>query len=161
MKITAMQEYGLRCLLQLASQGPETPLTVREIAERESLTTMYVAKILVTLRKGGLVKSIRGVKGGYALSRAPREISVADSLSALGRMELGKDLCQRFTGTASVCTHMDNCGIRPVWGVLTQYIYGFLSQLNLEQLAQDETMVSQQVQRVQMRTPSMPVPATL
>jgi Rrf2 family protein len=154
MKITAMQEYGLRCILQLAAHKPASPLTVREIAQKEYLTPVYVAKILVTLRRAGLVKSLRGVNGGYALSRPARVISVASVLAALGQVDLGKDLCKRFTGTASVCTHAGNCGIRPMWGVLTQYIFGFLNQLNLDQLVQDETVVQQEIQRLQSRWPA-------
>ncbi len=163
MKITAMQEYGLRCILQLAAHQGEKPLTVREIAQKERLTSVYVAKILVTLRRSGLVRSVRGVKGGYSLSRPAREISVGGVLATLGQVDLGKDLCTRFTGDAAVCTHMDNCGIRPVWGVLTQYIYGFLNQLNLEQLVQDESRVAQEINRLQSRValPPLTVPIAL
>jgi Rrf2 family transcriptional regulator, iron-sulfur cluster assembly transcription factor len=147
MKVTAMQEYGLRCMMQLVVHGPETPLTVREIAEKERLTPVYVEKLLVTLRRADLVKSSRGVNGGYALARPARETSVADVLSALGQVDLGgKNLCRRFTGTAQVCVHEGNCGIRPVWGMLTRFIYGFLSKINLEQLAQKEEKVTKDIE---------------
>lgn len=146
MKVTAMQEYGLRCMMQLVTHGPETPLTVREIAEKESLTPVYVEKLLVTLRRGGLVKSQRGVNGGYALAKPARETSVAEVLSVLGQMDLGKNMCNRFTGTAKVCVHESNCGIRPVWGLLTKFIYGFLSKLNLEQLIQREEKVAKEIE---------------
>ena len=68
MRVTAMQEYGLRCMLQLATHNSDVPLAVREIAKRERLTPVYVEKILVNLRRAGLVKSVRGVNGGYALT---------------------------------------------------------------------------------------------
>src|SRR5687768_5498620 len=127
MKISAMQEYGLRCVLQVAAHKSESPLTVRDIAQREGLTAVYVAKILVTLRRAGLVRSVRGVHGGYVLSRPAREISVAETLGALGRLDKGNNHCQRFPGTQSECTHIQNCGIRPVLGILTDHIYKFLS----------------------------------
>jgi Rrf2 family protein len=155
MKVTAMQEYGLRCMMQLVIHGPETPLTVREIADRESLTPVYVEKLLVTLRRAGLVKSLRGVNGGYALSRPAKEVSVADVLTAMGQVDLGKDLCKRFTGTAKICVHQGNCGIRPVWGLLTKFIYGFLSQLNLEQLTQREEAVARDIDRLFSRQPAV------
>src|SRR5688572_33493527 len=153
MKVTAMQEYGLRCMLQLVLYKSEKPLTVREIAEKERLTPVYVEKILVTLRRAGLVKSLRGVNGGYVLSRPAKGISVALVLGALGQVDLGKNLCKRFTGTASECVHMGDCGIRPVWGLLTRYIYGFLDQLNLEQLVQNEATVTQEIDRLQLKAP--------
>lgn len=154
MKVTAMQEYGLRCMMQLVVHGPDTPLTVREIAEKESLTPVYVEKLLVTLRRGGLVKSQRGVNGGYALAKPARETSVAEVLSVLGQMDLGKNMCNRFTGTAKVCVHENNCGIRPVWGLLTKFIYGFLSKLNLEQLVQREEKVSKDIEALWSAQPA-------
>ncbi len=154
MKVTAMQEYGLRCMMQLVIHGPETPLTVREIAAGESLTPVYVEKLLVTLRRAGLVKSLRGVNGGYVMARPAKDVSVADVLSALGQVDLGKNLCKRFTGTAKICVHEGNCGIRPVWGLLTKFIYGFLSQLNLQQLTQREEAVSRDIERLFSRPPA-------
>ncbi|HRY29872.1 MAG TPA: Rrf2 family transcriptional regulator [Elusimicrobiota bacterium] len=160
MKITAMQEYGLRCILQLAARKPSTShMTVREIAKQEHLTPVYVAKILVTLRRGGLVKSIRGVNGGYALSRPPREISAARVLAVLGKVDLGKNLCKRFPGMSSHCTHSGDCRIRPLWYVLTQYIYNFLDRLTLDQLIQEEAGVSREIRRLQNQNP-LPAPKT-
>lgn len=159
MKVTAMQEYGLRCMMQLVIHGPETPLTVREIAEKERLTPVYVEKLLVTLRRADLVKSSRGVNGGYALNKPARETSVADVLSALGQVDLGgKNMCRRFTGTAKICVHEGNCGIRPVWGLLTRFIYGFLSKINLEQLTQREEAVTKDIQTLCADQPSLLAP---
>ena len=148
MKVTAMQEYGLRCMMQLVVHGPQSPLTVREIAEREHLTPVYVEKLLVTLRRAGLVKSLRGMNGGYALAKPAREVTVADVLGALGQVDLGKDMCRRFSGTADSCVHGKDCGIRPVWGFLTKFIFGILSRLNLEQLSRTEGSVSREVSRL-------------
>ncbi|MGQ0645380.1 MAG: RrF2 family transcriptional regulator [Elusimicrobiota bacterium] len=145
MKISALQEYGLRCILQVAAHGFQTPLTVRDIAAKEGLTAVYVAKILVTLRRAGLVKSVRGMRGGYVLSRPPREISVAETLAALGRMDIVKNHCRRFPGVRAECVHIGNCGIRPVFALLAEHIYGLLSGLNLEQLIQDESAVAKEL----------------
>ncbi len=148
-----MQEYGLRCILQVASHKSNTPLTVRDIAQREGLTPVYVAKILVTLRRAGLVKSLRGVRGGYILSRPAVNISVAEALGALGRLDMGHNHCRRFPGTQDQCTHIGNCGIRPVLSVLSQYVYGFLSKLNLEHLLRDESVVTNDVNELQDKLP--------
>jgi Rrf2 family transcriptional regulator, iron-sulfur cluster assembly transcription factor len=145
MKISAMQEYGLRCILQVAVHGSETPLTVRDIARKEGLTSVYVAKILVTLRRSGLVRSVRGVRGGYVLSRPAKSISVAETLAALGRMDIVKNHCQRFPGVRDECIHIGNCGIRQ--------IYGFLNGLNLDQLAQEESAVARDIHQAGGRFP--------
>src|SRR5260370_22541573 len=78
MKITAQEEYGLRCILQLASVPAGEPLAGGEIARREGLSYPYVEKLLWTLKRAGLTKSHRGVKGGYVLSRSPEEISLGN-----------------------------------------------------------------------------------
>lgn len=155
MRVTAMQEYGLRCMLQLAGHNIEEPLAVREIAKRERLTPVYVEKILVHLRRAGLVKSLRGVNGGYVLARPAREVSIGAVLSSLGQVDLSQNLCERFTGDASACVHQGDCSIRPIWGLLTRYIYGFLDKINLEQLLQDEARVIQDVDKLGAKPQSL------
>ncbi len=153
MRVTAMQEYGLRCMLQLATQKDKTPLAVRAIATRERLTPVYVEKILVGLRRAGLVRSLRGVNGGYTLAKPAKDISVAQVLSALGQVDLGRNLCARFTGDAASCVHAGDCSIRPIWGLLTRYIYGFMEQINLVQLLQDEARVVKEIKAIGSRVP--------
>ena len=64
MKVSSQEEYGLRCLLQVGKKRTdETPIPISEIAVREGLSVEYVGKLLMTLRRGGLVKSIRGKAG--------------------------------------------------------------------------------------------------
>jgi len=87
MKVSAQEEYGLRCMLQLARRhkdGGAGPLTLAEVARDEGLTVAYAAKLVRRLRRAGLVKSILGRAGGYSLSRPAHDISVLDVLTALG-----------------------------------------------------------------------------
>lgn len=153
MRVTAMQEYGLRCMVQLASHQPKTPLAVREIARRERLTPVYVEKILVNLRRAGLVKSLRGVNGGYIMAKPPSAVSVGAILTALGQVDLERNLCNRFTGESSACVHAGSCSIRPIWGLLTRYIFGFLDQISLEQLLQNESSVTADINRIGAKPP--------
>ncbi|MBL0059804.1 MAG: Rrf2 family transcriptional regulator [Elusimicrobia bacterium] len=155
MRVTAMQEYGLRCMLQLAAHKEPSPLPVREVARRERLTPVYVEKILVNLRRAGLVKSLRGVNGGYLLAMSPKDVSVAGVLSALGQVDLGKDLCRRFTGNSNACVHAGGCSIRPVWGLLTRYIYGFLEKITLAQLLQEEAQVTGDINKIGAKEPHL------
>ena len=73
MKLSAQEEYGLRCLLQVAS-APDHFLTIPEIARREALSEAYVAKLASALRRADLLVSVRGKKGGVALARSPFEV---------------------------------------------------------------------------------------
>ena len=75
MKITAQEEYGLRCLLRLARAGDGRSLTIPEIAADEGLSVPYVAKLLAVLRQAGLIESVRGRSGGYRLAASRRQRS--------------------------------------------------------------------------------------
>jgi len=147
MKITAQEEYGLRCILQLAHYPPGEPVSVTEIAEREGLSTDYVTKLLVLLRRAGLVESIRGVNGGYTLTKNPEDILLIEVLQALDGdsvfyQDTGEsDLCKQFTGKLMECAHAKQCGIRPVWITLMRYIHKMFSQVTLAQLLKGEEVI--------------------
>ena len=141
MKITAQEEYGLRCILQLASAPAGKPLTGAEIARREGLSYPYVEKLLWTLKRAGLAKSYRGVKGGYVLARSPEKISLGDVGRALGGFQTSQDICQRYTGNLKTCIHDDDCGIRPVWKGITQYVAGVMDSIPISQILGKEKFV--------------------
>ena len=83
MKITAQEEYGLRCLLRLARTGVGQPLTIPEIAAAEKLSVPHVAKLLSVLRQAGWIESVRGRTGGYYLARSPADIHLGAVMLAL------------------------------------------------------------------------------
>lgn len=142
MKITAQEEYGLRCLLQLARAPEHQVVSVKEIATKEGLSAAYVEKLLRILSKAGLVHSVRGLKGGYVLNRPPRQISLGEVVRALGMVQTTSHICQQFPGKQDVCVHFSDCGIRSVWAGLTSYIQNFLDQTTLESLLAPEFAVS-------------------
>src|SRR5215210_5878205 len=74
MKISAQEEYGLRCLLQLATLSENESLTLPQIAGREGISVANAGKLLWLLNKAGFVQATRGTKGGYSLARSASEI---------------------------------------------------------------------------------------
>ena len=76
-------DYAARALLSLALHGSERPTSVKEIAERTGLPQPYLEQILLAVKGAGLVRSKRGVGGGYVLARPPAEITLADILAAV------------------------------------------------------------------------------
>lgn len=140
MRFSAQEEYGLRCLLQIAG-APGGFLTIKDIADREALTVAYVAKIMRALRKGGLVVSTRGQKGGYALTRSPREIDVAQVLEALGGPLHPRDFCRRFSGTQKKCVHDGDCSLRSMWVSIDRVVHDALSKTHLADLLKRESPV--------------------
>ena len=141
MKVSAQEEYGLRCMLQIARHqrvGEGTPLTLGEIAKDEGLTVCHVAKLIRMLRKSGLVKSVLGRAGGYTLSRAADEISVAEILAALGGKLYDTDYCAKHSGDLEICSHMGDCSIRSLWSVLENLLERVLSKTMLSELVRSE-----------------------
>jgi len=145
MKISAQEEYGLRCLLQLARVGRGEVMTVKEISQREGLSSAYAEKLLRVLAKAGLVHSLRGLRGGYMLNRPPHQITLGEIVRALGSMPSTDHICQQFTGIRDACVHFSNCGIRSVWSGLTNYIQHFLDDTTLASLLGDEDTVSERI----------------
>ena len=152
MKITALQEYGMRCLLQLAESGTGQPIQIRAIAAREGLSQDYVGKILTRLRRSGVVKSVRGLKGGYVLSKTPSEISVGSTLLALSEKpvqmtHLKRDLCGQFPGNRRECIHLRGCNVRQLWTMVILKVYGGLNRIPLSDLIGSEEEVFQNLSK--------------
>jgi len=147
MKITAQEEYGLRCLLQLARVPQGHVLTVKEIAAREGLSKAYVEKLLRILAKAGLVHSLRGVNGGYILNRPAAQVNIGEVVRSLGTMPTTAHICNSFTGNRKACIHFNDCGIRSVWSGLMGYVQGFLDQTTLASLLENEYIVSERLAR--------------
>jgi Rrf2 family protein len=144
MKVSAQEEYGLRCMLQLARRqkdGSPEPLTLAEVARDEGLTVAYAAKLVRRLRRSGLVKSVLGRAGGYSLSRPAHDISVLDVLGALGGKLYTSDYCRRFSGERATCTHMGDCSIRSLWGVVEGLLDRVLGETSLSDLIGSERRV--------------------
>jgi len=82
-KVSTRGDYAARALLSLALHGEERPTSVKEIAERTDLPQPYLEQILLAVKGAGLVRSKRGVGGGYVLARPPEQITLAEILSAV------------------------------------------------------------------------------
>src|SRR5262249_16077225 len=145
MKISAQEEYGLRCLLRLAQAVDGHSLTLPEIAAAEGLSVPYVAKLLSVLRQAGLIESARGRSGGYRLSKAPAEIGLGSLLLTLGEPLFDDPgYCQRHAGPgleSGNCVHQDACTLRALWQTLEQWLRGTPDQISLADLMQSENRI--------------------
>ncbi|KKD35279.1 MAG: Rrf2 family transcriptional regulator [Limnoraphis robusta] len=84
MKLTTRGHYSVKALLDLSLQQEFGPTSVNAIAHRQKLPAPYLEKLLIEMRRAGLVESVRGSQGGYQLSRSPAEISLGQILEAVG-----------------------------------------------------------------------------
>lgn len=136
MKLSTQEEYGLRCLLQIARHGGS--LTIPELSRLEGISVPNTAKLLRLLRRGGFVRSTRGQSGGYSLARAAERISVGDVLDVLGGRFFDPKFCDRHAGLARSCAHLGECSIRPVLRRLQDAVDQVLDELTLKSLLGSE-----------------------
>ena len=140
MKISAQEEYGLRCLLQLATLKDGESLTLPQIAEREGISPANAGKLMWLLNKAGFVQATRGTKGGYSLARAAEDVRLNEVIKVLDEDVLSKH-CESYTGVLDSCVHKGDCGIRPVIVGLHEIVDNALSQITLAQLVGSESSV--------------------
>lgn len=148
MKISAQEEYGLRCLLQLATLDESETLTLPQIAELEGISQANAGKLMWLLNKSGFVNATRGTKGGYSLSRPSSEIYLSEVIKVLDAEEI-QGHCDSYKGVKDSCVHTGDCGIRPVIVGLHEIVQNALSNITLAQLVGTEKKVDERFHRIQ------------
>lgn len=148
MKITSQEEYGLRCLVQVAIQTKNNDLaSLEHIAEAEHITTDYAAKLLMLLRQGNFIESVRGKSGGYKLSRPSEKISLDEVIKSLSGELFESESCQQFTGNEKECVHVNCCSIRPVWISMSHILSNILKQITLKNLMDKEDVLTKYIKK--------------
>ncbi len=142
MKFSAQEEFGLRCLLQIARLGPEGSMTIPDISRVEGMTPAHVAKLMMILRKSGFITSTRGHMGGYSLARRADQIQVGDVLAALGGKLYDDEFCGKHSGTQDICTHAVDCSVRSLWQVVQSAVDNVLDRITLADLLREREEVS-------------------
>ena len=148
MKFSAIDEYGLRCMLQMARKGPGGTMTIVELAQGEALTPAYIGKLMAILRKGGLVKSTRGQSGGYQLAKPAQDISVNEVIEVLGGKFYSRKDCNKFSGQHDSCVHSVDCSIRSLWTGLDRVVSGYLTRCKLSDLVMTEPVMGKWLEQM-------------
>ncbi|MGM0651563.1 MAG: RrF2 family transcriptional regulator [Bacillota bacterium] len=133
MKLSAKVEYGVRAMVMLAIYYQAGPLPLREIAEQEKISLKFLEQIFFDLKKADLVKSARGSRGGYMLSRSPSEINVGDIVRAV-EGPITPVECLSEINTKDCCDRKDACLTRQVWEKLRDRINDVLDEVALIEL---------------------------
>lgn len=134
-RVSTRGDYACRALLSLALRDRSSgPTSVRDIAERTGLPQPYLEQILLALKGAGLVRSKRGVGGGYVLARSPEEIRLSEIISAVdGPITLG-DFGEPHQDGA--CDHEGQCVLLAVWKQAGETMRRHLDSYTLAQVAQ-------------------------
>jgi Rrf2 family transcriptional regulator, cysteine metabolism repressor len=130
MKLSASVRYGTRAMLDLAAHYGNGPVLLKDIASRQDISFKYLDRILSSLKAAGLVKTLRGAKGGYVLSRKPAEITVSQIVEALeGPLELVGCI-----GNRNFCPRVNSCVMHDIWFELGKAMEATLKATSLEDL---------------------------
>lgn len=130
MKISTKGRYGLRILLDLAIHDTGEPRLIRDIAESQQISEKYISRLIVDLRRAGMVRSIRGAKGGFRLARMPDAITLLEVVEVMeGPMSIVD--CVR---SPEKCDRLGNCATRDFWGRLNEQIRTSMNQYTLQQI---------------------------
>jgi Rrf2 family protein len=128
-KVSTRGDYAARALLSLALHGEGTPTSVRDIAERTGLPQPYLEQILLALKGAGLVRSKRGVGGGYVLARPPAEVTLGQIVSAVDGPIVAGDFGEPHQNGA--CSHEGQCVLLSVWADVGEHMRQHLDSFTL------------------------------
>ena len=132
MKLTMKGDYGLRAMLDLTTYYGQGPIESTDIARRQYIPEQYLDQILMKLRKEGLVKSVRGPKGGHMLAKPPTQITMAQVMKALE----GNTPLIECLPTPDFCKLSPGCALREVWQKIDEMTQQILTSTTIDELAQ-------------------------
>jgi len=144
MKLSTRTRYAVRAIIELAQNGSNKPLQLKIIAQRQDISVKYLEQLMAVLRSGGFVRSIRGSKGGYMLSKAPDQINLNDVIHRLegpvATVECVKD--------EDYCMRSADCAARSLWMQVERAIEKVLQSVTLQDLvdrANDDKKLDYQI----------------
>ena len=132
MKLSTRVQYGTRALLDIALHGGEGPVLLKDIAQRQQISLLYLAHLITPLVAAGIIRSTRGARGGVWLAKPPEEVKLSQVVQLLdGSMALVECVDDSRT-----CSRSDLCVTRDIWGELKQAIDGVLESTSLRDLVE-------------------------
>lgn len=135
MKISTKGRYALRMMIDIAGCGAEGFVSLKDIAERQELSTKYLEQIVGQLSKAGFLKSSRGAQGGYQLTRKPEEYTVGEILR-LTEGNLAPVAC--LQDPENKCERCDSCATLDFWQGLYQTVNQYIDKFTLADLVAND-----------------------
>jgi Rrf2 family cysteine metabolism transcriptional repressor len=127
MKLSTRTRYGIRAIFELAQYEGQRPLQLRAIAERQDISVKYLEQLMGVLRSAGIVRSVRGSKGGYALARPPEQIKLSEVFHCLE----GPVTTTECVEDEDYCKRSADCAAREVWVAVEAAINQVLDAITL------------------------------
>ncbi len=131
MKLSTRSRYGLRAILELAVEYGSKPVQIKTIADRQNISSKYLEQLMAILKSSGLIRSVRGPRGGYLLAKPPQEIKLSHVFSALE----GPLITVECIEHPDFCARCTDCITRQVWTNIQNAILEVLESMTLQDLA--------------------------
>ncbi|WP_432401108.1 RrF2 family transcriptional regulator [Wukongibacter sp. M2B1] len=135
MRLSTKGRYGLKAMFELALSYGDGPTPLNTIAQKRNISVHYLEQLFATLRKAGLVKSIRGAQGGYILADKPENITVGDVLRTLEGPIAPSDCV--IENEESDCSRVDYCITRVIWEKIKESIDSVIDSISLQDMVDD------------------------
>lgn len=139
MKLSTRTRYGTRALLELALRKDEGPIFLREIAKQQQLSLPYLEQLISPLVAAGIVRSVKGPRGGVSLAKEPEDVNLGD----VTRLLEGTTAPVECVADPSVCERSGSCVTRDVWSELNDVVDAFLRSKTLQDLVADQKKKNQ------------------
>ena len=149
LKLTTKGRYGLRAVIDLAMYAKNEPVSLSDVAERQNISISYLEQLVAKLKKAGIVQSTGGAQGGYALAKAPEEISVGEILRAL-EGSLSPVDCSAVDGEGETeCSASNFCVTKYVWKRINDSINDTVNNMFLSELLEESEKVKSDAIKVE------------
>lgn len=134
MKLSTKGRYAIRAMLDLALQKRENPTMIKDISKRQDISDLYLEQLFNRLKAAGLVRSTRGPRGGFTLTRSPSLITMSDIVCAME----GSTAPVECVDNPSLCSRADSCVTRKLWLSMKQSMDDVLESTTLKDLVKQE-----------------------
>ena len=141
LKLSTKGRYGLRAFIDLAVCGESQPVSLATIAQRQEISVSYLEQLVAKLKKAGLVRSVRGVNGGYSIARAADEISVGDVLRALEGDLTPVECAGIDNDNATHCNGSSQCVSKIVWKRINDSINDTVDSIYIGELVRESKTI--------------------
>ncbi|NOS36236.1 MAG: Rrf2 family transcriptional regulator [Deltaproteobacteria bacterium] len=144
MRLSKKGQYAVRAMVSLACHTNGAPVTLRDISDEEDISLSYLEQLFAKLRRGEVVRSIKGPGGGYVLTRPPGDITVGEVIEIV---EEGLNPVACLDGDAAKCTRENRCATQRVWKGLGVRIRDFLNSISIGDLSGEAKELSRVIPR--------------
>jgi Rrf2 family protein len=137
-KLNSQIRYGVRALCDIVYNSAGSPAQVKDISTRQNISPRYIEQIFQKLKRGGVLRSVRGPTGGYFLTRKPDEITVGDVIRAIDGQDIDLVACSEGKKTKKKnCERFGKCVVSDVWQEASRRLMDYFDSISISQVCQE------------------------